>query len=183
MNKTSGAIHHHPSRSRQYSRLTWGTYNAKDPIKYCGVSTPVERRHDLGIQGLVPATYIPLELDVERCMAQLRKKASPLEKYIYLSSIMDVSERLYYAILVKYIVEVMPIVYTPTVGQACQQFSEIYRGTLRGMYFSIRDAGNIRQILNNWPTDDVEVIVVTDGERILGLGDLGVNGMGIPIGK
>jgi malate dehydrogenase (oxaloacetate-decarboxylating)(NADP+) len=116
-------------------------------------------------------------------MDQLRKKTTPLEKYIYLSSIMDVSERLYYAILVKYTVEVMPIVYTPTVGLGCEHFSEIYRGTLRGMYFSIRDAGNIRHILDNWPTDDVEVIVVTDGERILGLGDLGVNGMGIPIGK
>jgi len=143
----------------------------------------VDRRLDLGIQGLVPATYIPLEMDVERCMNQLRKKTAPLDKYIYLSSIMDVSERLYYAILVKYTVEVMPIVYTPTVGLACEHFSDIYRGTLRGMYFSIRDAGNIRQILKNWPTDDVEVIVVTDGERILGLGDLGVNGMGIPIGK
>jgi hypothetical protein len=103
--------------------LTWGTYNARDPIKYSGVSTPVDRRYDLGIQGLVPATYIPLELDVERCMHLLRNKSSDLEKYIYLSSIQDVSERLYYAILVKYTAEIMPIVYTPTVGQACQHFS------------------------------------------------------------
>ena len=173
----------HVKKQRQYSRLTFGVYNAKDPIKYSGVSTPVERRSALGIQGLVPAAYIPLELDVERCMTQLRNKSSPLEKYIYLASIQDVSERLYYAILVKYTAEVMPIVYTPTVGAACENFSEVYRGTLRGMYFSLQDAGQIRSILDHWPAEDVTTIVVTDGERILGLGDLGVNGMGIPIGE
>ena len=172
------------TRERRYSRLTFGTYNAKDPIKYSGVSTPVEQREQLGIQGLVPAAYIPLELDVERCMEQLRTtKSTPLEKYTYLASIQDVSERLYYAILVKYTAEVMPIVYTPTVGEACEEFSQIYRGTLRGMYFSLKDAGHIRKIFNNWPSEVVTTIVVTDGERILGLGDLGVNGMGIPIGK
>ena len=96
---------------------------------------------------------------------------------------MDVSEHLYYAILVKHIAEIMPIIYTPVVGEACEQFSHIYRGTLRGMYLSLDDAGSIRHILDNWPTNDVTTIVVTDGERILGLGDLGVNGMGIPIGK
>jgi malate dehydrogenase (oxaloacetate-decarboxylating)(NADP+) len=169
-------------RSRTYSRLTWGVYHAKDPIKYNGVSTPVEKRRDLGIRGLVPAAYIPLEKDVERCMQQLRSKGTNLEQYLYLASIQDVSERLYYAILVKHISEVMPIVYTPIVGEACEQFSQTYRGTLRGMYFSLEDAGSIRELLDNWPTEDVTTIVVTDGERILGLGDLGVNGMGIPIG-
>jgi malate dehydrogenase (oxaloacetate-decarboxylating)(NADP+) len=170
-------------QSRRYSRLTLGVYNAKDPVKYSGVSTPVERRAELGIQGLVPAAFISLELDAERCINLLRSKSTPLEKYIYLASIQDVSERLYYAILVKHTAEVMPIVYTPTVGEACENFSKVYRGTLRGMYFSLKDAGNIREILNNWPAEDVTTVVVTDGERILGLGDLGVNGMGIPIGK
>jgi malate dehydrogenase (oxaloacetate-decarboxylating)(NADP+) len=168
---------------RRYSRLTCGTYHAKDPIKYSGVSTPVDQRGSLGIRGLVPPAYIPLQLDVERCMEQLRNKATPLEKYIYLASIQDVSERLYYAILVQHTSEVMPIVYTPTVGAACENFSEIYRGKLRGMYFSLLDLGHIRKIMDNWPTNEVTTIVVTDGERILGLGDLGVNGMGIPIGK
>lgn len=168
---------------KTFSRLTWGFYRAKDPIKYSGVSTPVEKRKDLGIRGLVPAAYISLEDDVDRCMQQLRSKTTGIDKYIYLQSIQDVSERLYYAILVKHTAEVMPIVYTPVIGEACKDFSKIYRGTLRGMYFSIDDAGSIREILENWPTDDVNTIVVTDGERILGLGDLGVNGMGIPIGE
>lgn len=170
-------------RERQYSRLTPGTYVAKNPIKYNGVSTPIDMREALGIRGLVPAAYIPLDLDVERCMQQLRLKERAIDKYTYIQSIQDVNERLYYAILVKYTAEVMPIVYTPTVGEACEKFSEIYRGTLRGMYFSLEDKGNIRRLLDNWPALHVSTIVVTDGERILGLGDLGVNGMGIPIGK
>lgn len=168
---------------RRYSRLTPGVYNVKDPVKYNGVSTPIEKREELGIRGLIPAAYIPLDLDVERCMEQLRLKEKPIDKYVYIQSIQDTNERLYYAILVKYTAEVMPVVYTPTVGEACERFSEIYRGTLRGMYFSLQDAGKIRQLLDNWPARHVTTIVVTDGERILGLGDLGVNGMGIPIGK
>ena len=154
----------------------------KDPIRHNGVSTPFEKRRGLGIRGLVPSAYIPLELDVERCMQQLRLKERPIDKYIYLQSIQDVSERLYFAILVMHTAEVMPIVYTPVVGEACENFSEIYRGTIRGMYFSLNDSGMIRELLDNWHTARVTTIVFTDGERILGLGDLGVNGMGIPIG-
>lgn len=163
--------------------IVCGSDVPRGDILYSGVSTPVERRADLGIQGLVPPAFVPLELDVKRCMEQLRSKSTPLEKYIYLAGIQDVSERLYYAMLVQHTAEIMPIVYTPTVGAACENFSAIYRGTLRGMYFSIHDAGNIRKIMDNWPSEHVTTIVVTDGERILGLGDLGVNGMGIPIGK
>jgi malate dehydrogenase (oxaloacetate-decarboxylating)(NADP+) len=163
-------------RQRAYSRLTLGTYIARDPVKYCGISTPIDERDLLGIRGLVPSAYVPLELEVERSMEQMRAKTSDLEKYIYLSSIQNVSERLFYAILVSHTAECMPIVYTPTVGEACEKFSEIYSGTLRGMYFSLRDAGSIRDILDNLPTQHVTTIVVTDGERILGLGDLGVNG-------
>jgi malate dehydrogenase (oxaloacetate-decarboxylating)(NADP+) len=165
---------HH--RQRAYSRLTLGTYIARDPVKYCGSSTPIDERVLLGIRGLVPPAYVSLELEVQRCMEQMRAKTSDLEKYIYLSSIQNVSERLFYAILVSHTAECMPIVYTPTVGEACEKFSEIYTGMLRGMYFSLHDAGSIRAIFDNWPTPHVTTIVVTDGERILGLGDLGVNG-------
>lgn len=172
-----------PNHQRTFSRLTWGVYVARDPIKYSGVSTPIEERRRSGIQGLVPPGYLPLELDVERCMKQLRSKSTEIDKYVFLAGIQDVCERLYYAMLVMHTAELMPIVYTPTVGEACQNFSDIYRSTLRGMYFSIQDAGSIRELMNNWPTNQVTTIVVTDGERILGLGDLGINGMGIPIGK
>jgi hypothetical protein len=156
---------------------------ARDPITFTGVSTPLDQRRERKLRGLVPAAYIPLELDVERCMAQLRNKHSPIEKSIYIQSIQDVNERLYYAILVTHTAEVMPIVYTPTVGEACERYSECYRGTVRGMFFSLDDAGIIRELLDNWPEQHVTTIVVTDGERILGLGDLGANGMGIPVGK
>jgi malate dehydrogenase (oxaloacetate-decarboxylating)(NADP+) len=147
----------------KYSRVPQGVYLVKDPVEYNGVSTPTEERAHLGIQGLVPTAYIPLELDVQRCMEQLRSKSTPLEQYTYLASIQDVSERLYFAMLVKHTDETMPIVYTPTVGAACENFSKVYRGTLRGMYFSLKDAGNIRKILDNWPSQNVTTIVVTDG--------------------
>jgi malic enzyme len=155
----------------------------RDPITFNGVSTPLDQRRKKKLRGLVPAAYIPLELDVERCMAQLRSKQCPIEKYIYIQGIQDVNERLYYAILIKHTAEVMPVVYTPTVGEACERYSECYRGTVRGMFFSLHDAGMIRELLDNWPEPNVTTIVVTDGERILGLGDLGANGMGIPVGE
>jgi malic enzyme len=155
----------------------------RDPITFTGVSTPLDQRRERKLRGLLPAAYIPLELDVERCMTQLRGKNSPIERYIYIQGIQDVNERLYYAILIKYTAEVMPVVYTPTVGEACERYSECYRGTVRGMFFSLHDAGMIRELLDNWPKPNVMTIVVTDGERILGLGDLGANGMGIPVGK
>jgi malate dehydrogenase (oxaloacetate-decarboxylating)(NADP+) len=162
---------------------TFGVSNSRDPIKNFGISTPIQERDRQGIRGLVPPGYIPLEVDVQRCLEQLRTKESNLEKYSYLANIQDVSERLYYAMLAAHTAETMPIVYTPVVGEACENFSRIYRGTLRGMYFSLHDAGHVRNMLDNWPTDNVTTIVMTDGERILGLGDLGVNGMPIPIGK
>ena len=106
----------HPRRHvKQISRLPQtGVEIVRDTIRYCGISTPLEHRQELGIRGLVPAAFIPLELDVDRCMELLRAKETDLDKYIYLQSIQDVSERLYYAILTKHTAEVMPIVYTPT---------------------------------------------------------------------
>jgi len=161
-----------------------GYYLAKTPFLNKGSSFMNEERNTLGIRGLFPAGE-PLSLDVkvEIAMEQFAKKTSPLEKYIFLHTIQDSDETLFYAILSRNTFAVLPFVYTPTVGEACQQWSRITRHTPRGLYLSIHDKGQIRRILDNYPLKDIKVIVVTDGERILGLGDLGVNGMGIPIGK
>ncbi len=136
------------------------------------------------MRGLYPGGE-PLSLAkrVDHAMQQLAKKQTDLERYVYLHTLQDADESLFYSILVNRTNETMPYVYTPTVGEACQKWGDIYRPTPRGLYITINDKGSVRSILNNHPHKDVKVIVVTDGERILGLGDLGVNGMGIPIGK
>jgi len=112
----------------------------------------------------------------------MHRKAYDIERYIFLMALLGRNERLFYQMLIENIEEVMPIVYTPTVGQACQEFAHIFRQS-RGFYITPGDSGQIEQMLTNWPVQDVRLIVVTDGQRILGLGDLGANGMGIPIGK
>ncbi|CCI46705.1 unnamed protein product [Albugo candida] len=116
-------------------------------------------------------------------MKQLQSKSSPLEKYIFMQTLQDVNETLYYKLLVKHTAELMPIVYTPTVGQACLEYSAIYRQTPRGLYITLDHLGQVSSILDSWPEKDIRAIVFTDGERILGLGDLGANGLGIPVGK
>lgn len=134
----------------------------------------INERDALRVRGLLPAGE-PQSLDVkiEIAMSQLRRKATPIEKYIFLHTIQDADETLFYAILCKYTKETMPLVYTPTVGQACQEWGEIYRHTPRGFYVSLKDKGMIRNMLDNYPLQDVKAVVLTDGERILGLGDLG----------
>lgn len=156
----------------------------KNPWKNKGTSFSKAERDSLGLHGLLPAGE-PLSLDVkvENAMTQLRKKATPIDKYTFLHTIQDSDETLFYAILTRYTHETMPLVYTPTVGQACQEWSHIYRQTPRGVYISLNDKGKVFDILNNYPNKDIKAIVFTDGERILGLGDLGTNGMGIPVGK
>ena len=123
-----------------------------------------------------------MDEQVQRVMANFRSKSSDLERYIQLAGLQDRNETLFYRVVMDHLEEMMPIIYTPTVGKACQEFGHIFRRS-RGFYISSKDAGQMEKMLHNWPTRDVKVIVVTDGERILGLGDLGASGMGIPIGK
>ncbi len=141
-----------------------------------------EEREVYGLRGLLPAKICNSTIQEERILRALRNIPKDIDKYSFLIGLLERNERLFYQILVNNLEEVMPIIYTPTVGQACKEFAQNFRKT-RGFYINPGDKGDIRKILNNWPVDDVRVIVVTDGERILGLGDLGSNGMGIPIGK
>ena len=141
-----------------------------------------EEREALGLVGLVPEGIDTETTQVERVLHQLSRKPTDLGKYIYLTALQDNDETLFFRVLMSDPVRFMPLVYTPTVGEACQQFGHILRRP-RGLYLSITRRGRFREILRNWPERDVRIIVVTDGERILGLGDLGANGMGIPIGK
>ncbi|HEV3449080.1 MAG TPA: NAD-dependent malic enzyme [Gemmataceae bacterium] len=143
--------------------------------------TEVEREA-LGLIGLVPEGIDTEELQLQRVRFQLTQKTTDLEKYIFLSSLQDNDETLYYRLLMSDPAQFMPLVYTPTVGEACQKFGHIFRRP-KGLYLSIKRQGRVREVLRNWPEKEVRFIVCTDGERILGLGDLGANGMGIPIGK
>ncbi len=139
-------------------------------------------RDALGLTGLLPEGVDDEETQLRRVHLQLGRKSTALEKYIYLYSLQDNDETLFYKALMSDPVQFLPLVYTPTVGEACQQFSQMLRRP-KGLYVSIKRRGRVRELLRNWPERDVRILVVTDGERILGLGDLGANGMGIPIGK
>jgi malate dehydrogenase (oxaloacetate-decarboxylating)(NADP+) len=147
-----------------------------------GTAFSYAERRARGIEGLLPPASITIELQVARLHAELANLDSDLQKYLLLSDLQARNETLFYAVLMSDPASFMPIVYTPTVGEACQKFDHIFREA-RGMYLPISARGRLSEILNNWPQKDVRFIVVTDGERILGLGDLGVGGMGIPIGK
>jgi malate dehydrogenase (oxaloacetate-decarboxylating)(NADP+) len=153
----------------------------RDPLLNRGTAFTEEDRAALGLRGLLPPHVLSQAEQAQRFLANLRKLTDPLDKFVALNSLHDRNEALFFRILCDHIDEMQPIVYTPVVGLACQKFGQIYQRP-RGMFIGINDRGNIANVLRNWP-NPAGIIVVTDGERILGLGDLGANGMGIPVGK
>ncbi len=154
----------------------------QDPVLNKGTAFTEAERDAFGIRGLLPPHVCTQEQQVARVLENFRRKTSDLEKYINLTALHDRNESLFFRILIDYPDETTPIVYTPTVGLACQQFGHIFQRP-RGIFVTAKDRGRVASVLSNWPRRDVAIIVVSDGERILGLGDLGANGMGIPVGK
>lgn len=154
----------------------------RNPLLNRGSAFSEEERCESGLRGLLPARVETLDEQAKRAITVMRRFPTGLQRYIYLDALHNTNETLFFKVVSDYIEEVMPIIYTPTVGEACQEFSHIFMQT-RGLYVTINDKGHVSELLDNVGQDDVEVIVVTDGQRILGLGDQGVNGMGIPIGK
>jgi len=153
-----------------------------DPFLNKGTSFTAEERISLGLSGLLPPHTADIEEQVMRVMENYAHLTDPLDKYTFLISLADRNITLFYRVLMENLQEMTPIMYTPTVGYACQKFGHIYRKN-RGMYLNLRHKGRIADVLANWPNEHVDIIVISDGSRILGLGDLGANGMGIPIGK
>jgi malate dehydrogenase (oxaloacetate-decarboxylating)(NADP+) len=153
-----------------------------DPVLNKGTAFTEAERDGLGLRGLLPARVFTQEGQVTRVLENIRRKTSDIEKYIFLVSLQDRNETLFYRVVMENVEEMVPLIYTPTVGQGCQEFGHIFRRP-RGMFITHKDRGHVRHLLRNWPYSDIRMIVVTDGERILGLGDLGANGMGIPGGK
>lgn len=147
-----------------------------------GTAFTREERREFGLLGLLPTAEKTLAQQAEHCWNEFCRRRDPIDKHIYLRALQDRNETLFYRVLREHVADMMPIVYTPTVGEACQRFSEIYQRP-RGLFVSYPDRGSLREVLRNRPQRDVDVIVVTDGQRILGLGDQGIGGMGIPIGK
>lgn len=163
-------------------KIVRGRALLNDPAHNKSTAFNLEERDRYGLQGLLPYSVTDIKKQQQRVLAHLRSKASNLEKYVYLNDLLERNQRLFYRTLIDHIGEIMPLVYTPTVGEACTKFTQIFRKP-QGFYITPADRGKVLSRFENWPENDVRIIVVTDGERILGLGDLGANGMGIPIGK
>ncbi len=153
----------------------------RDPTLNRGTAFTEKERDALGLRGLLPPHVLSQDEQVTRVLINLRKLADPLEKFVALNALHDRNEALFFRVLCDNIDEMQPLVYTPTVGLACQKFGHIFQRP-RGIFIGVNDRGRVAQVLRNWPYP-AALIVVTDGERILGLGDLGANGMGIPVGK
>jgi len=159
-----------------------GTALLTDPLLNKGTAFTERERDALGLRGLLPPRVFSLEEQVKRSLAAIRRKSDALEKYIYITNLQNRNEILFYRLVMENLEEMIPLIYTPTVGEACLQYGAIFRRP-RGLFLTLREGGRIAEILRLWPREGVRLIVVTDGERILGLGDLGALGMGIPVGK
>jgi len=166
----------------EVSALHRGVKILHDPLRNKGTAFTEADREALHLTGLLPPRVHSAAEQELRVLNNIRNKPTDISRYLYLISLQDRNEILFYRVVMNNIEEMMPLIYTPTVGQACQEFQHIYRKP-RGFYISSRDRGQVKEILKNWPHPEARIIVVTDGERILGLGDLGADGMGIPIGK
>ena len=164
------------------STIKHGIELLRDPSLNKSTAFTEAEKQALGLVGLVPDVTETEELQLRRVMMQLGQKNTDLDRYIYLINLLDHDETLFYRTVMSDPARFLPIVYDPTIGEACLKFGHIYRQA-RGMYLSITRRGKVKEILKNWPQKDVRFICVTDGGRILGLGDLGANGAGIPIGK
>ena len=175
-------LFHRPMTKMPEKIIPRGLQLLHDPVLNKGSAFTAAERDALGLHGLLPPHVQTQAEQVERVLGNLARKPTDLERYISLIALEGRNQTLFYRILVDYIEQMMPIIYTPTVGEACQQYGKIFRRP-GGLFISAEDRGRVAEVLRNWPERDVRVIVVTDGERILGLGDQGSNGMGIPIGK
>ena len=154
----------------------------RDPRYNKGTAFTREERQKYGLSGLLPDIVSSLDMQIQRIEGHIRSLPTDIDRYVYFSDLQERNESLFYHILMRDPVAYMPVVYTPTVGLACQTFGRIYRRP-KGLFISARHRGRMVEVMRNWPESDVRWICVTDGERILGLGDLGAQGMGIPIGK
>jgi len=171
-----------PKELKPNAQVPAGSALLETPMLNKGTAFSEDERRDLGLLGLLPFHSSTMDEQLARTYENYKSKQSDLDRYVFLTALQDRNETLFYRLVLEHITEMMPIIYTPTVGLGCQKYSHLFRRP-RGLYISYPYQDEISTILNNAPSRNVQIIVVTDGERILGLGDLGVGGMGIPVGK